>query len=84
LLPKLTYAAEQNLLNDWYIGINENKWLHDFSEANYAIINGNNLAEEMEKVDTLKLAKYITLAEWDGAAIFLENNFKFLLSKISS
>jgi hypothetical protein len=84
LLPKLTYAAEQNLLNDWHIGINENKWLHEFSEANYAIITSNNLAEEMENVDTLKLAKYITLAEWDGAAIFLENNFKFLLSKISS
>ncbi|HEX8332515.1 MAG TPA: hypothetical protein VF622_07825 [Segetibacter sp.] len=82
LLAKFVKAAELNLLNDWYVGINEDKWRHDFSEANYARQTSSDLKNTMQKAETLKLAKKIPLTEWDGATYFLESNFKFLLSII--
>jgi hypothetical protein len=84
LLPKFEQAADQNLLNDWYIGINENLWLHHFEETNYALKNSDDMKTTMHKSSTLKLAKKIPLSEWDNVAEFLRTNFKLLLSIIKS
>jgi hypothetical protein len=84
LLPKLNGAAERKLFNNWYVGVNENKWLHHFRETNYLSIGGIDLMKTLNKEDTIKMAKKIPLTEWDDVSIFLEENFKLLLSIIKS
>lgn len=84
LLSNFTDAAAKNLLNDWYIGINKNIWLHDFGEGNYRQLAGVQLMNAIQESETLKLAKKIPLNEWDHAIKFLEKNFNFLLAIIST
>ena len=84
LLPKLQGAAERKLLNNWFVGVNENKWLHHFRETNYASIGADDLMKTLHQEDTIKMAKKIPLTEWDDVSIFLEENFKLLISIIKS
>ena len=84
LLPKLLEAAQKNLLDDWFVSVHENKWLHHFRETNYVVSSGNDLMNTLQQEDTLKLAKKIPLSEWDNVSIFLEENFTFLISILKS
>lgn len=82
LWPAFAVAAEKNLLDGWYIGVNENKWLHDFTNSNYVIKTGQHLADAMQQNETLKIAKNIPLSQWDNVPDFFETNFELLLAII--
>jgi hypothetical protein len=83
LMPCLLEAADKELLSDWYIGINENSWLHHFEETNYVLCKSVDVKQVMQSRKTLKLAKKIPLNEWDNVPDFMNNNFKTLLSLVS-
>ena len=84
VVPKLVNAAKQNLLSNWYVGINDDKWKHDFTETNYALLPQDEMIKLMQAENTLKLAKKIPLTEWDNAVEFFTEQFKLLAGIMKS
>ena len=71
-------AIKKGLLNDWYIAHSENQWHHHFYSDNYVLIEQDK-NYNIRNLSFLKIAKKISLVQWDEAEVFFIRNFKLLL-----
>lgn len=70
---------------DYYIGINEDQWVHHFDEENYISIGDLSKEEYINychQYDHIKIAAKWPLWEWPSAADFLLNSWQILLNAI--
>lgn len=70
-------AIEQDLLRGWYLSAGENEWDHHFEQENYAPVQTPETIEPGKSF--LKLATFISLAEWESAPGFLLNQYRLLM-----
>lgn len=69
--------------NDYWICVNENPWQHHFEEDNYQLVktySAGEFANLLSSKPFLKIAKRISLLQWDAAPIFLEHHFKEMIT----
>lgn len=81
---QMNLKSKMQLLNErnYYIGINEDKWLHHFESSNYkkiSLLNEMELNIICDKTDHIKIATYWPLSEWRQAANSLFESWKLLL-----
>jgi len=72
--------------SNYYIGINNDPWIHHFEENNYKKINS--LSKEaylmiLKETQYIKIAARWPLQEWDSAANKLSESWKFLMGLIT-
>lgn len=68
--------------HEYFICINENQWEHHFEPDNFIEINGLSLTEFetiLDRFDYIKIARKISIEEWDGVPGFLNNTFKEMI-----
>jgi len=65
-----------------FICINEEQWAHHFEETNYKPIKAIDSAENILNKPFIKIAKKLSLSEWNAAELFYRNNYKNLLQMI--
>jgi len=73
----LNYLQEKNFL----ICNNESPWEHSIDEGSYleaGQITGEQMTQIMQK-NYFKIAKKISLEQWEGAPVFLENSFREMI-----
>ena len=68
---------------DWFIGINDDPWLHNFEKNNFQPIS-EKLLKAMPDMRYIKLAKKIPLQQWDGVTNFFEQNFLGIISMLAN
>ena len=68
---------------DWFIGIGEDPWQHHFEKDNYEPVSERTTGA-MQRLPYIKLAKKISLQEWDQLDYFFEQNFLEILAMLSN
>ena len=63
---------------DWFIGIGADPWTHHFDKDNYIPIS-EKMVDTIATLPHIKLAKKISLQEWDQLDSFFGNNFLEIL-----
>lgn len=81
-LKEIENAYEALLHKQFYVGVNENQWMHHFKEENYLMIK--NLSKEefihcSREYSHIKLATFFSLKEIDSVINDLFNNWKWLI-----
>lgn len=72
--------------NDFHISHSDSPWNHHFEEDNYRSLDGftkNEFAHHIQTHAFIKLAKKISLGEWDNIAGKLEEDFRILVRALS-
>ena len=69
---------------EWYISINKDEWEHDLDNDNYFLFDDKNaqVFSNINNKSFLKIAKKITLDNWQQAEAFYEHYYKDLLQII--
>jgi hypothetical protein len=67
--------------NNFFVCVNEDEWQHYFEENNYAPFSAITLQqfETINEKDFFKIAKNISLSQWDNANDFLINSFREIM-----
>jgi hypothetical protein len=73
--------SQQN--DHWYACINEDQWEHHFNEENYILFN-QLWSEQFGKRKFQKIAKKISLHDWDKAYDFFEKNYNEMLALLKT
>jgi len=68
---------------DWFIGISDDPWKHHFEKDNYEPITESTV-NALPALPFIKLAKKISLAEWDQLDNFFEENFVEILAMLGN
>ena len=73
--------------SNWYVCVNEEQWEHHFNSDNYVMVNDETIArldkKLQEEIPFLKIAKKISLHQWDEAYDFFTSNFDEIFSLMS-
>jgi len=72
---------------EWYYCISETQWQHDFEPGNYEIFSKILNLESTESITQksfFKIAKKISLSEWDDVHDFYTSNFREILKMLES
>ncbi|MES2004387.1 MAG: hypothetical protein V4450_07690 [Bacteroidota bacterium] len=78
------YFREQPAaMNDWWIGTNKDAWQHHFEEDNYGQLSEKGLME-LHSLAHLKLAKKISLEEWDNLPEFFTKTYREIIEMLTS
>lgn len=83
---KLEGAYDELKRKDFFIGINDDPWMHHFEENNYQMVSGTKKFEFdmlLDEQQHIKLAAKWPLTEWDNASTLLFDSWKFLVSLIA-
>ncbi|MEO6732817.1 MAG: hypothetical protein ABIN01_16460 [Ferruginibacter sp.] len=69
--------------NDYWICVNEDPWQHHFEEDNFKLLktyNAASFATLLSSKPFIKIAKRISLQQWDDAPVFLDHHFKEMIT----
>ncbi|HRH60592.1 MAG TPA: hypothetical protein PL045_08485 [Chitinophagaceae bacterium] len=78
---KIFDALKEKQNSDWHICISKDQWLHHFGKDNYALVNTKNLF--LQNFSFIKLAKKISLHEWDNAEEFFTSTYREMMRMVS-
>ena len=81
-IPNLMAAFLQMQNEDFWICINDHPWEHNFDNENYVPINRLSLEEFNFILNNklfVKISKKMSLQQWDGIALFIEQTFKEMI-----
>jgi len=78
-----THGIDSPKCRNWFIGIAEDPWKHHFEKDNYEPIT-ESMVNAMPGLPYIKLAKKISLQEWDQLDIFFEGNFVEILAMLAN
>lgn len=81
----LQYYFENNpsAKQDWWIGVGEDPWEHHFEESNYQPLSHMHVAN-MATLPHIKLAKKISLQEWDNLNDFFTDNYREIVRMLNA
>lgn len=78
------FQSTKNKNKDWYLSVNENEWEHHFENNNYKlieVISDSDIINFKEK-RFMKIAKKLSLENWQQAELFFEQQYESLLKLI--
>lgn len=67
---------------DWFIGLGTDPWKHHFRNDNY--MPAADWQRDMHTIPFIKLAKKISLHNWDILDEFFENNYREIISMLAN
>lgn len=83
-LPILVLNSSLLAANTFFIGINENEWLHEISAENYQPIYAGNdemFGSLLQRNEFSKIAAKVDLTEWSSAPARLKSLYEILCTK---
>lgn len=84
--PKIIEQFEFLRDNGYYVCVATDPWQHHFDTGNYRPLKDLEkiaFAEIIEREVFLKLAKKISLQQWDAASLFIEETFKEMITLLA-
>lgn len=75
------FAALQQ--QGYWVCIHANAWQHHFEEDNYVLLGNytaGDFASTLHREPFIKIAKHISLQQWDAAPVFLEYHFNEMMT----
>jgi len=82
LLPLVQTLLQQAEWKEWFVGIGDDEWRHDFEADNYQPISAHQL-QVVSQQNVFKLAIKIPLQEWDNVFDFYVSRFEQLVGLTS-
>lgn len=73
---------KEKLNEDYFVCINDEAWEHHFKHWNYKPLNSVDLTEELMNKSFIKIAKKLSLSEWNNAEEFYRKNYADFLKII--
>lgn len=84
MYSNVIFQSTKNKNKDWYLSVNENEWEHHFENNNYKlieVISDSDIINFKEK-RFMKIAKKLSLENWQQAELFFEQQYESLLKLI--
>jgi hypothetical protein len=77
------FDADPGLRKGWYIGMGEDAWQHHFEEDNCQPLE-KWTGHSFRQLPFIKLAKKISLQDWNLLPVFFEENYREILQMLAS